>query len=103
MTMQLVKKLPSLKKKIGTVPRKRPMVVRPNARPGVFFRTETRSARVIAIVIEKNITPISETTIMLSPKRRNGSAPSTLIIAVFLAPILSQRIPPRAFPKPIET
>ena len=100
---QLVNKFPNLKKKIGTEPRKRLIVVRPKARPGAFFKTETKIANVTDIVILKSITPINEIIIILSPNRRKGIAPITLINAVFLTPILSQRIPPRAFPIPIET
>ena len=103
MTRQFEKIFESLKKKIGTEPRKRPIVVNPKARPGAFWSTETISARVIDIVMEKSITPISETIIKLSPKRRKGKAPNTLRVAVFLIPILSHKIPPKAFPVPIKT
>lgn len=99
---QLEKVLPNLKKKIGTVPRKRPIVVKPKARPGVFCKAETSNARVIDMVMLKSATPIREIIIKLSPKSKNGKEPTTEIIAVFLNPILSDKIPPRALPTPIE-
>ena len=103
MTKQFVKRFPNLKKKIGTVPRKSPIVVSPKASPGAFFKTETSNASVIDIVMLNNITPIKETTIKLSPKSKNGKAPTTLRRAVFLTPILSHKIPPSAFPVPMKT
>ena len=74
-----------------------PIVVNPNARPGVLFKTDTSNPKVIAIVILKNITPIIETIIRLSPIIKNGNAHIVLIIAVFLIPIISERIPPQSF------
>ena len=77
------------------------MVVKPKASPGDFFKTDTKIANVMDIVIEKNITPISDTIINLSPMARNGIASKVLQIATFLIPNLSERIPPRALPNPI--
>jgi hypothetical protein len=51
-------------KKIGAIPKNSPMVVRPNASPGLFFKTETNNASVIDIVI-LNITIPSRDTIII--------------------------------------
>ena len=55
-----------LMKKIGAVTKNKPIVVMPKARPGDFFNIDTSIPNVIDIVIEKNITPIIDTSIMLS-------------------------------------
>ena len=91
-----------LKKNIGAVPKNKPIVVSPKAKPGFFFKTLTNIASVIDIVIEKAITPINEIIIILSPKHRNGIASNVLKIATFLIPNTSLNIPPRALPKPIK-
>ena len=91
----------NLKKKIGRVPINRPIVVQPNASPGLCLKTETSMASVIDIVMLKSITPARETNILLSPASRNGSAADALIIAVFFTPKASAKIPPSAFPAPI--
>ena len=93
----------NLIKKIGAVPRNKPIVVIPNANPGLFFNLDTIIPRVIAIVIEKNITPIKDIIIMLSPKHKKGIANSVDAIATFLIPNTSDNIPPNAFPIPIVT
>ncbi len=91
----------SLIKNIGIVPINNPIVVIPKASPGLFLRTDKRIPKVIDIVIEKNIIPIKDITIMLSPKHRNGIAIRVLKIATFLIPNLSLRIPPNALPVPM--
>ena len=59
-------------KKIGIVHKNNPIVVIPNARPGFLGSTETNKAKDIAIVIEKKETPIIESHMLVSPKRRKG-------------------------------
>ena len=93
----------NLIKNIGAVPKNKPIVVSPKARPGVFFKIDTKIAKVMDIVIEKAITPIKEIIIILSPKHKNGIAKSVLYIATFLIPKASLKIPPRALPVPIKT
>ena len=88
-------------KNMGTVPKNKPIVVIPKARPGDFFNIETNIASVIDIVIEKNITPINDTIISESPIAKNGIASKVLIIATFLIPNKSDKIPPKALPRPI--
>lgn len=61
-------------KKIGAVPRNKPIVVKPKAKPGVLFNTDTSIAKVMDMVIENSMTPIKEIIMMLSPKQRNGIA-----------------------------
>ena len=101
-TMQLASVVVSFIKNIGAVPKNNPMVVNPNAKPGVSFSTDTKRPSVMDIVILNINTPSKEIIMWLSPNRRNGKAPTVLIIAVFLTPIKSEIMPPRAFPKPIE-
>ena len=93
----------NLIKKIGTVPKNKPIVVSPKAKPGLFFSTDTKEPKVIAIVIEKNMTPINEIIMILSPKQRNGMAIRVDKIAIFLIPNRSDKIPPSALPIPIVT
>ena len=73
-------------KNIGIVPKNNPTVVKPKASPGLSFNTLTISASVIDMVIEKNITPIKDTIIKLSPNNKNGIARSALIIPIRLTP-----------------
>jgi len=97
----MFKDISNLIKNIGAVPRNKPIVVIPNASPGALFSLDTNIPRVIAIVIEKNITPISDTIIILSPKHKNGIAINVENIATFLIPNKSDNIPPSALPNPI--
>ena len=90
-------------KNIGAVPKNKPIVVNPNASPGLSLYILVSNASVIAIVIEKNITPINETTIKSSPKHKNGIATSVLNIPTFLIPYASDKIPPKHFPIPMVT
>ena len=83
---QFIKVEVILKKNIGTVPKKSPIVVRPKARPGVLFRTDTNIAKVIDIVILKSSTPMSEMNIILSPKMRNGRDSMLLPMATVRMP-----------------
>ena len=53
-------------KNIGIVPKNKPMVVRPKAKPGAFFRTETSRPKVTDIVILNNITPIKDINMKLA-------------------------------------
>lgn len=88
-------------KKIGAVPRKRPIVVNPKAKPGFSLYTLAIIPRVMAIVIENSITPNSDMNIKSSPIIRNGIARMTLSKPTFLIPKASDNIPPRHFPIPI--
>jgi len=90
-----------LKKNMGTVPKKRPIVVSPKASPGVSFNIDTNNPRVIDIVILNNRTPIRDTSIKLLPINKNGNASSILLIATFFIPNESDNIPPKALPTPI--
>ena len=99
--MQFEKTVVNLMKKIGTVPKNNPIVVRPKAKPGDFFKTETSKAKVIDIVMLNNKIPNKEMYIKLSPKIKNGNDATILMIAIFLIPKASDKIPPRAFPTPI--
>ena len=60
-------------KNIGAVPKNKPKVVKPNPSPGLRFNTDTIKARVIDIVILNSITPIIDTSIILSPNNKNGN------------------------------
>ena len=46
----------NLTKKIGSVPKSNPIVVRPKAKPGVLFKTDTSIPKVIGIVKLNNKT-----------------------------------------------
>ena len=58
--MQFAAVVVNLKKNTGADPIKSPMVVHPNARPGVAGMTDTSIPRVIAIVMLKSMTPMSD-------------------------------------------
>ena len=86
-----------------TAPANSAIVVIPNAAPGATFITEMTIPSVTAVVMLKNVMPISETIIILSPRTRKGRAPIMQIKAVLRMPILSDSIPPKAFPIPMNT
>ena len=75
----LITKLFILKKKTGNTPRAKPTVLIPKAKPGVSGKAETNIASVIAIVMLKNMTPINEIVMILSPSIRKGKAPNMLM------------------------
>ena len=92
---------PNLTKKAGTKPINKAAVVTPKASPGLDLSILKHMAKVILMVIEKKKTPITDTTIILSPNIRKGIAAGVLNTAVFHAPILSTKYPPRALPSPM--
>lgn len=47
-------------KKIGNVPKNNPIVVSPNASPGVFFKVDTSIPKVVDIVILNSKIPIKD-------------------------------------------
>ena len=98
---QFINKLFILIKKIGMVPKNKPMVVKPNESPGLLFKIETITPKVMDIVMLNNRTPINDKAMILSPKHKNGIEIKTLNIPTFLMPNLSDKIPPSALPVPI--
>ena len=54
------------------IPRNNPIVVKPNASPGVSFNTDTNNASVMDIVILNNRTPNNDNNIILSPWRKEN-------------------------------
>lgn len=85
----------------GTTPTKRASVVTPKANPGLFLITLSKAPKVIDIVAENRHTPTIEINIILFPIKRNGILSNVDHTAVFLAPILSEKYPPAAFPNPM--
>ena len=89
-------------KNAGKAPTNKPIVVNPNAIPGLFFNLDTNNANVTGIVILNNIIPINDRYILWLPNSRKGNANTVLTTDVIFIFALSINRPPKALPIPIK-
>ena len=86
---------------VRSVPNNNASVVRPNAKPALPGREFEIATKVIGIVRLKKSAPKIPMRGCKCPNARSGAETNNPVIAIFIQPNLSPKIPPNAFPRTI--